>query len=139
MKTISELVRISDRIRRINARFVKIIGYKTGVDKNGIPTAVCKTFTPLEYTVTKRVVPAHDTNRYTSSIKFLQKGTRYVKVSCSCPDYMYRWEFANAQVGAGDIIYGNGDAPDETNPKYNPGLCKHLLALRTKVKDKHGI
>ena len=52
---------------------------------------------------------------------------------------MFRWEYANNLVGASDIIYGNGDPPDETNPKYRPGMCKHLLALRTLIKAKHGI
>lgn len=123
MKTLGDLVRMTERMRRINARFVRIIGYKTGIDKNGVPTAVAKTFTPLEYTIGHKVVRAKDQNRYTSSIKFLKKGTMNVKVSCSCPDYCFRFEFANHTVGASDIIYSNGEPPDETNPNYNPGLC----------------
>lgn len=138
MKTLDELVRLTDRGRRINAKFVRTIGYKTGIDKQGIPTAVSRTFTRVEYTVTKRFIPARDQNRYTSSVKFLKKSPMYVKVSCSCPDFLYRWEFALEQVGAADIIYGNGEPPDDTNPKYNPSLCKHLVALRTKIKEKHG-
>jgi hypothetical protein len=36
---------------------------------------------------------------------------------------MYRHEWALAQVGAADIIYGNGEPPDSTNPDHRPGLC----------------
>jgi hypothetical protein len=136
---LGKLVSLSESIRKINARFVKIKGYKTGMDKNGVPTAVARTHTPLEYTIGRRVVRARDQNQYTSSIKFLNK--KYdVKVSCSCPDYMYAgWEYANHEVGASDIIYGNGEPPLIKNPDLRPGLCKHLLALRQLIKEKHGV
>jgi len=139
MMKLDKLVRLSERMRRLNSRLVKVVGYKTGTGKDGIPTAVARTYTPLEYSLGgRRIMRAKDKNKYTSSIKFLDRGL-HVRVSCSCPDYMYRWEYANNLVGASHIIYGNGEAPDETNPQYRPGLCKHLLALRTLVKEQHGI
>lgn len=139
MMTLNELVRLSERMRRLNSRLVKVVGYKTGKDKKGIPTAVAKTFTPLEYSLRgHRIIRSRDLNKYVSSIKFLDRKYR-VRVSCSCPDFMYRWEYADNLVGAADIIYGNGDPSDETNPGYRPGLCKHLLALRTLIKAKHGV
>ena len=139
MMTLNEIVRLSERLRRLNSRLVKIVGYKTGKDKQGVPTAVAKTWTPLEYSLGgHRFIRSRDLNKFTSSSKFLDRKMR-VRVSCSCPDYMYRWEYANNLVGASDIIYGNGEAPDETNPQYRPGLCKHLLALRTLIKTKHGV
>lgn len=138
MIKLNKFVQMSDRMRRINSRLVKIVGYKTGVDKQGIPTAVARTYSPREFIIGGRLIKARDQNRYTSSIKFLSKSLN-VKVSCSCPDYMFRWEWANAQQGASDIIYGNGEPPDDTNPQYNPGMCKHLLALRKKIKDTHNV
>lgn len=139
MLTLNELVKMSERMRRLNSRLVKVVGYKTGKDKRGSPTAVAKTYTPLEYTLAgHRITRSKDQNKYVSSIKFLDRRL-HVKVSCSCPDYMYRWEWANNEHGASDIIYGNGEAPDYTNPPYRPGLCKHLLALRSLIKVKHGV
>lgn len=135
---LNQLVNKSDKMRKANARLVRVVGYKTGFDKKKIPTAVAKTYTPKEYVIGMRLRRARDQNKYVSSIKFLNKKLD-VKVSCSCPDYMYRFEWANAQLGASDIIYGNGDPPDVTNAEHRPGMCKHLLALRTIIKERHGV
>ncbi len=136
---LDQLVRQSDRMRKANSKLVRVVGYKTGFDKQGLPTAVAKTYTPREYTVGMRLVKARDQNKYVSSVKFLDKKLN-CKVSCSCPDFVFAgWEWSNAQVGASDIIYGNGEPPDIKNPGHRPGLCKHLLALRQLIKDKHGI
>lgn len=51
------------------------------------------------------------------------------KVNCNCPDYVYRMEYANKQIGAANIVGGNGDAPEITNPTEKPGICKHLISL----------
>lgn len=135
---LNQLVSKSDRLRKANSRLVRVVGYKTGLDKLKRPTAVARTYTPREYTIGMRLRQAKDQNKYVSSIKFLDKELN-VKVSCSCPDYMFRFEWANAQAGASDILYGNGDPPDETNPNHTPGLCKHLLALRNILKERHNV
>lgn len=135
---LAKLVSASDKLRKINARFVKIVGYKNGWDKAGHATAICRTYTPREYKG-GRVVPATDYKRYTSSIKFLDKQLN-VKVSCSCPDYTFAgWEYANHLAGASDLIYGNGEPPTIKNPQNKIGLCKHLLALRAFIQNKHGV
>lgn len=138
MMKLSQLMNSSERMRKLNSKFVKILNYKEGRDKSGQAVAMAKTYTPYELNVHHRIQPSKDKNRYVSSITFIDKKLN-VKVSCSCPDYMYRWEFANAQAGAADIIYGNGDEPGSTNPGNVPGLCKHLIALRSAVKQKHNI
>jgi hypothetical protein len=135
---LAQLVKSSDKMRKLNARLVKVVGYKAGKDRNGIPTAISKTYTPREIGVDGRIVPAKDHNKYVSSIKFLDPKLN-VKVSCSCPDYCFRWEVANHKHGASDIIYSNGEPPLERNPNNKPGLCKHLLALRALIKAKHGV
>lgn len=133
------LVSKSTRLRKLNATLVRVIGYKTGRDKKGFATAVAKTFTPKEYNVHHKLVQAKDQKPYVSSVKFIDKRLN-VKVSCSCPDYVFAgWEYANHTVGAADIIYGNGEPPNEKNPEMRVGLCKHLLALRTIIKEKHGV
>jgi hypothetical protein len=134
---LGKLVALSDKMRKINSKFVRITKYKAGRDKQGFATAVCQTFTPREFKQ-GRVVPSNDHNRYVSSIKFIDKNLN-VKVSCSCGDYCFRWEYANHKVGASDIIYCNGEPPVETNSKMRPGLCKHLLALRAFIEKKHGV
>lgn len=58
-----------------------------------------------------------------------------VEVDCMCPDYRYRWAWANHQRSAGPIGANSlnqciNKAPRKTNPKGMPGLCKHILATR---------
>lgn len=132
------LVRQSLPNRKLNASLVKVVGYKTGRDKQGLAVAMSKTYTVSEFNLMRRVVPAKDRNKYVSAIRFLDKKLN-VHVACSCPDFMFRWEYALAKAGAAVIHYSNGDTADATNPDNRPGLCKHLLALRALVKKKHGI
>ena len=56
-------------------------------------------------------------------------------VDCECPDYRYRWAWANKQrqsgvVGPQSLNQAWNKAPRKTNPKGKPGLCKHILAAR---------
>ena len=69
------------------------------------------------------------------------------KVDCSCPDYRYRWAYANAAQQAGEMGVNslnkcNGNAPVKTNPRRKPSLCKHLVSLknylRTKLEEQQG-
>lgn len=59
-----------------------------------------------------------------------------VLVSCNCQNYTYTWEYANAYHGCSKIIYGNGEAPNFTNPGYMPGMCKHLCAFTDEIIKK---
>lgn len=128
-----------DKMRKLNAKLVRVVGYKTGFDKKGLPTAVAKTYTPREYTVNMRLVRAKDQNKYVSSVKFLDRKLN-VKVSCSCKDFLFAgWEYVLAQHGAADIVYGNGEPPDIKNPDHRIGCCKHIIALRALIKEKHGV
>lgn len=136
---LDELVKRSEPFRKINARFVRVVQYKAGRDSAGKAVAMARTYTPKEVNVHHHVVHARDQNRYVSAIRFIDKKLN-VHVSCSCPDYVFGgWEYANAQVGAGTILYGNGEPPTIRNPSNRPGLCKHLIALRELVKAKHGV
>lgn len=56
----------------------------------------------------------------------------------NCEAYtFYGFEYSNALKGAARIIYGNGDAPDFTNPGYVPGLCKHTYAVAYHLINKN--
>lgn len=53
----------------------------------------------------------------------------------NCPDYKYRWAWANkqrgsSQVGVASLNQAWNRAPRITNPGSVPGLCKHILAAR---------
>jgi hypothetical protein len=56
-------------------------------------------------------------------------------VDCTCPDFRYRWAWANKQrqssvVGPNSLNQAWNKAPRKTNPSGKPGLCKHILAAR---------
>jgi len=50
-----------------------------------------------------------------------------VYVSCSCPDFKYRWEVSLAHRNNTSITYSNGAYPKITNPQLVPGVCKHIF------------
>lgn len=57
-------------------------------------------------------------------------------VDCSCPDYRYRFSYANKAAGAGE----NGSNSLNKGLNYpssineGPGLCKHLISLKEYLK-----
>lgn len=64
-----------------------------------------------------------------------------IVVDCGCPDYRYKWAFANNDQQAGligpySLNKNNGQYPRITNPHATPGLCKHLLSLRNYLRTK---
>lgn len=59
--------------------------------------------------------------------------SKAVKVSCTCKRFLYYYEYVLSQKGAADIIYSNGDPALSTNPSGYLGVCKHLLAVFTKI------
>jgi hypothetical protein len=83
------------------------------------PKAVCQAYT------------TGDTVKYSTSLTFI-KGDKCV-YSCSCDDFMYRWEYALARKGGAEIKYGNGEPPGNSNPKLVAGVCKHVIALYNKL------
>jgi len=57
------------------------------------------------------------------------------EVDCGCPDFKFRWAWANKQrgssrVGPSSLNQAWNRAPRITNPSGKPGLCKHILAVR---------
>ena len=60
-----------------------------------------------------------------------------VLVQCSCENFVFVWEYANATVGASRLIYSNGEPPRMTNPRLAVGLCKHLVALAKIIMEKN--
>ena len=61
-----------------------------------------------------------------------------VVIDCTCPDYRYRWAWANKQrgaskVGSQSLNQAHDRAPRITNPTNKVGLCKHLLAAKNYI------
>jgi hypothetical protein len=138
---LDQMVKGSTSLRKINARLVKVVGYKTGKGKDGLPTALAKTYTPKEYNLHLRLQNSRDQNKYVSSVKFIDKRMNVV-VSCSCPDFVFSGaEYSLHNHGAAEIKYGNGEPPTADKPYSGGrvGLCKHLIAMRSIIKEKHGV
>lgn len=104
-----------DRERRAGKVLVKNL--KFGVSRTlGIPKAIANTYSKDSPTFRATY------SKYTTFIEFLPK-KGHLRVSCSCSDHMYRWEWALAQKLASYVTYSNGEASASTNPKGLPGCC----------------
>ena len=118
-------------MRKVNARFVVFEQTKTGRHKTtGLNFVAAITHTPKVFQADGTLVEKEpdQINSYVSVITFIDKKAN-VHVACSCPDNLYRWEYANTKSGASEIEYCNGDFPSIRNPSLRPSLCKHLYAL----------
>jgi hypothetical protein len=69
-----------------------------------------------------------------------QKPLQHIEclVDCTCPDYKFMWAWANKQRGSGRVGTQSMNqclnrAPRKTNPTSKPGLCKHILAMRSYI------
>lgn len=61
---------------------------------------------------------------------------KMVYCSCDCEDWCFRWEYAVAAHGGTRLLYGNGEAPNITNPQLAAGCCKHLYAVFKEIQRK---
>ena len=62
-----------------------------------------------------------------------------VNLRCDCGDFRWRWNFTDWEDGS---LYGKKRRKYESlgigppaNPKEMPGMCKHLIALTTSLRD----
>ena len=79
---------------------------------------------------------------YSPAIRF-QNGLKWsspVKVSCTCADFKYRSAYV---LNSYDALYHPDRfkaiflkiAPDQTNPSYNPQVCKHIVACVSSLEN----
>jgi hypothetical protein len=63
--------------------------------------------------------------------------SKWIKVSCTCPDFKFRKDYALHEKGSSDLKFSTDEPPDETNPiiggKRNLGVCKHLFAVFERI------
>ncbi len=132
--SLNMLIKSTPRLMKENAMECYVTAYRTKKTPKGLKvvTASVRHKDPLRPNKTVRIhkpviIGLED------PFKPIHKQKR-VMVSCPCENFVYMWEYADAEHGAAKIIYGNGEAPDFTNPGRAPGLCKHLTALADLLK-----
>jgi hypothetical protein len=130
--TYDQLFRMSEPKRVLRSHKVK-----------GPPLEIDSYQDAVYYAYNFKSYPSTTGLRHRGYVKFLKPkhgGQRPLQhldcvVDCTCPDFRYRWAWANkqrgaSQVGAQSLNQSLNRAPRRTNPKSKPGLCKHVLAAR---------
>jgi intein/homing endonuclease len=115
--------------RRVeSAKYVRIVQTKKGWDSMGRGYIACASYStkiwdPWKKRYIKNTTgPGKKPARYVTVFVFLD--TRlHVIVSCSCPDFKYRWEVALNHKEAAEIEYSNGELPVIRNPSMRPTFC----------------
>lgn len=117
--TLKQLVNGSDSLRKRGSNAVVVKQLEWTKAKNGM--LIAKALVTSEVSSTKLykvwITFTHET------LKSKIKTSSLVHVQCSCSDYMYTWEYANAAHNAARLFYCNGEYPIEKNPGLAPGLC----------------
>lgn len=129
MLTFETVKKYLNKLKYINSKLVRISNARMGFNKDDFPFFVAKTTSPRIYDPkSKKVITNPNQRVYVTMIEVLDED-RHVKLSCSCPDFLYRHEVALFTHDGADIEYSNGDYPKETNPLLHPSCCKHCLAF----------
>src|ERR1700684_1522136 len=128
MLTLPQIVRQTDKLRKERSKYVKILYTKKGYNTLGQGFIATSSYSTHLVDPNGRVYVNEQPDKYITVVTFLDNKL-HVKASCSCPDFLYREEWALWNRKAADIEYSNGDFPDITNSQYRPYGCKHLMAL----------
>jgi hypothetical protein len=128
MLTLPAIIKKANRLRKENAKYVRIIDVKKGYNSLGQGFIASSSYSTHIIGNDGRPHINTSPNRYVTVITFLDKKL-HVSCACSCDDFKYRWETALSYKGGAEIEYSDGSAPDSTNPKYTAACCKHLISL----------
>lgn len=126
-----QVIKNSPANRREKANFVMIKKVKLKTLPNGAPLVMAQTSSKV--TSTGKGKPGGSINTYVTSVEVRGK---YVILSCSCPDFMFTWEFALNKQKAARIEYCNGEHPAERNPTLLAGTCCHSIRLGERMMDE---
>lgn len=135
MLTIHQIARKTNKLRQSGAKYVRFTDFKKGYDSLGRGFVASASFSTHIVSPDGQVRKNETRHKYVTVITFLNAKLQ-VSVSCSCSDFMYRWEVALNNKGAAEIEYSNGEQPTTTNPTLKTAMCKHAFALYMKIKDK---
>lgn len=133
MLTFPEIVKKTPKLRQHNAKYVKLSAPKFGYTPKGHAFVAVKSYSTKVLTPTGILIKNPNPDRYVTVVEFLDDKL-HVNLSCSCPDFMYRFEVALNKNEAADIEYSNGALPTMTNPQMVSACCKHCIALFNKLK-----
>jgi hypothetical protein len=135
MLTLPQIFRRANGLRRAGARFVRFTDMKKGYTSEGLGYVAGASYST--HTIGNDGKPVRNDNPHKYVTVFVFLDTKlHVRVSCSCPDFLYRWEVALHAKDAAEIEYSNGDAPMITNPNMKATFCKHCCALYSKIESK---
>lgn len=133
MLTLPQVFAKTDKLRQENARFVRFLRSKKGHNSNGQGFIAVQSHSYKKVDAHGVIHDEPAANKYVTIITFLDNKL-HCNLSCSCPDFMYRWEVALHNKKAADVEYSNGAAPNTTNPAQKPAMCKHLIAVYFKIQ-----
>ncbi|QBQ74619.1 hypothetical protein BcepSauron_239 [Burkholderia phage BcepSauron] len=139
MLTLPQIAQRTSARRKESAKYVKITYQKRGWDSLGRGYVACASYSTKIWDPYKRKYvrntrgPGGKPRRYVTVIVFLDPRL-HVAVSCSCPDFRYRWEVALNRKQAAEIEYSNGELPVIRNPRMTTSSCKHLFKLYETIK-----
>lgn len=132
--TLRKLLRGTPRLMINNSIDVVLIERKITKTRSGMPAFKGVAITQDPYRPNK-VVRKHNTfiigaelDKENNPVKKPINKHKKIIVSCSCENFVFTFEYANAAHGASRLVYSNGEPPIVTNPGLAPGLCKHLVA-----------
>ncbi|QDH83440.1 hypothetical protein [Achromobacter phage Motura] len=136
MLTFPQIIKRTTKDRIASAKYVKILKTKSGYDQLGRGYIAAQTMSTHEFDYsTGKWYPAKNKPMYLTKAVFFDNKLHCL-VSCSCPDFPYRWEYALTAKDASEIEYSDGSAPNITNPTLRPGACKHLVRLYLRIQNK---
>jgi hypothetical protein len=135
MLTIQQIVKKANRLRLEGAKYVRFTDIKKGYDSRGRGFVAGASYSTHLIGEDGRPVKNPHPHKYVTVITFRDQKLN-VLVSCSCADFLYRWEVALHNKDAAEIEYSNGAYPTMTNPSGKHASCKHIIALYSKIKAK---
>lgn len=134
--TLRQILKNTPKLMIANSSDVQVLKFKKTTTKSGLPAvkAMCVHNDPFRPDRIKRPREV-----YIIGLEKIGKPInkqRRVMMSCSCENFVFTWEYALAVHGAARVMYGNGDAPDWTNPSLVAGTCKHCVAIARHLIEK---
>lgn len=140
MLTVKQLLKSTPSNIHTNAGYVKISKVVRGWSKKTTNPALRfqTVYSTHDHTGKKKNFPPEIHQSYVEGLMGTDTkiGQKYVRVSCTCPYFMYYCEAALHKHAAADIVYSNGDRPVVTNPSMVPMCCKHLVKVLEKIAEK---
>ncbi len=129
MLTATQIMQKTPLSRRRGSEYVRIKEVKL-VKKGERRIARAKTSSTHDINGNKKA------GGFTTYVTSVEPLGRYVKISCTCDDFLFTWEYALEKQGAADINYSNAEPPIEKNPRLIGGSCKHLYKFLSLLKSR---